>query len=337
MIHNLSEVLDGNFHAHQVYTDPDEGKSSLISTRKDKIKVYSSGKVNNYGKVLEKMEFYLPEIYEIVETEDKALISNSNRKDAMSWYIDMDHVFTLKSVLPIVSAYAITDKDLDSNIWISKPSHPHIGSGQHIEVGTKTKLMKRKPVFFRKEKLQWVLQPLLTNVLLWSGHHKFDIRTYAVIYNVGDIFKAACYKVGICRRCVNVHDPIKDPMSAISNISVQHKIHGYDSEFHMPMIYDDINVGCNMLTDILSKTTLKRDPRKKTQFLIIGMDILFLADGTPKLIEVNTDPYIEIQSCVTNNEKMASEGFILGAFGYILPSLLKGTGIRKMKDWDFCN
>lgn len=341
MIHLLSQVIERNFHGHQILLEPDNGKST-----KKKIKVYSSGRANNFGKVLEKLDYYLPKIYTIIDgsgpnSEDKAMISNSNRKDIMCWYIDMDHKFTLKENLPLVSKYAITSKDHHggrNSLWISKPSHPYIGSGKYIIIGSKKKVESRPDVIHDGEPLKWVVQPLLTNVILWFDRFKFDIRTYAIVYNIEDNFYGACYRMGICRRSIKDHNPTKNPTSAITNISIQEKIPGYDAEFHMPMIYDDLKIGCNILEELIKNSGLRRDHRKKLQFYILGMDILFLDDGTPKLIEVNTDPYFEVKDDVKaeNNEKMVSTGFILGAFGHILPNLLEGKNIRELDDWDFC-
>lgn len=331
MIHRISDILDHNFYGHQICTECDY--PNPISP---KITVYSSGSLYHYGYVLEKIEDYVPTIYKVINNEAKAKISDSNRKDLMCWYIDMDIDFTLKENLPDISSYAITNKDLKgSRLWISKPSHHHVGSGKYIMIGSKKKLMDRPEVIYRKKPLNWVLQPLLTNVLLWFDHFKFDIRTFAIVYNVGDKFHGACYRLGICRRAVNAHDPRKDPMSSITNVSVQEKIHGYDYEFNMPMIYDDMKVSYNILKELINNSGLKRDSRKHTQFLILGMDILFLDDGTAKLIEVNQDAYLEICDNINNGEHRSSEGFIKGAFGHILPALLNNEKIKKLKDWDF--
>ena len=330
MIHSLNEIVNHDvYHAHTF----DRELSCLNSHGKSKVKYFFTGKMNNHANIFSILEEYLSEIYEEVDCEDKADISNSNNT-SIGWYIDMDIYFILKENIPFVSSYAITAKDYKRrDLWISKPSHLYVGSGKFIEIGPKYKLEKRAAKMYLGKPITWILQPLISDLKLWHNKHKFDLRTYAVIYNVKDIFKAACYKIGIARRCVNEYNPRVDPLSAISNISIQEKIHGFDAEFNVPLIYDDVHMTKDILQDVLRNVTFTRDHRKKVQFLILGLDILIMKDGSFKLIEINSDPYFETVD--ENNEKIASMGFVMGAFGHILPTLLNGKNIYKLKDWDF--
>lgn len=333
MIHSLKDIVENDiYHGHSFSRDL-KPKDHRDIPNYPKVKYFYSGKINNYGNVFKILGEYLSDIYQEVDCEENSVISNSNNT-SIGWYIDMDIYFILKENIPLVSSYAITSKDYKrGDLWISKPSHPYVGSGKFIEIGPKYKIEKREAKIYLGKPITWVLQPLLNDVKLFNEKYKFDLRTYAVIYNFKDTFKAASYKIGIARRCVNIYNPRVDPLSAISNISIQEKIHGYDAEFNLPLIYDDVNMTKDILNDVLSNVNLKRDYRKKIQFLILGLDILIMKDGSFKLIEINADPYFETVD--ENNEKIASMGFIDGAFGKILPSLLNGKNVNKMKDWEF--
>lgn len=297
----------------------------------DRIPYYYNGRPNNNGTIFQILESFLGGLYIRVEKQEYSIITNTNQ-GSIVWYIDMEFPFIIKENLPKLSKFAITDSDFKpGDLWISKPSHPHLGSGKWIEIGSKKQLSKRRPFTLNNISGNWVLQPLLSNLILWDNYFKFDIRTYAVVYNIEDNFYGICYRYGVGRKCVNVYNPKKDPNSAITNISVQDKIPGYDPKIHLPLIYDDIGVSAKILKELIETSGLKRDPRKDIQFLILGLDIIFLDDGSPKLIEVNANPYLNTN--IDNNEKIAILGFICGAFGHLLPSLIKKTKCKLGEDW----
>lgn len=325
MIHPISKLITRNFKGNRLKVSKDEDTPDYDVT------VFSSGTKTNYGTLLIALPSLIPSMYTRVDDDVLADITNNNRGELV-WYIDGSDEFTIKGNLPKVSKFAITESENESSLYISKPSHAHIGSGKFIMIGHKEDLMKRPPQHFRKEKLEWVVQPLLTDILLWKNQFKFDLRLYSVIYNIEDKFYAACYRTGIGRVCVNIHDPVKDPSSAITNISIQEKIPGYDHRVHMPLIYDDIGLNAIMMKDLLEKSTLTRDPEKEIHILILGLDIIFGGDGRPYLIEVNKDPALEWKK--DNNEAIASKGFILGVFGYLIPALTRWQNVTELDGWD---
>jgi hypothetical protein len=343
MYHYLEHISRDIYHAHIPCLQPCEiiedlsqeniGSEDILP----KIKYYYTGRTTNYGKLFNKLDELFPKIYLKTDREELSDVSNTNR--LIGWYIDMDLDILLKENLSKKSFYAITDKDYSKgDLWISKPSHPYIGSGKMIIIGTKNSLKNRKRQSYKGIPIHWVLQPLVSNIKLWHDEFKFDFRMYAVIFSQvpkEPKVRAAVYNVGICRRAVNPYNPKVDPNSALTNISIQEKIYGFDSEFNIPLVYDNIRMTEEIVRDLMGNLIMTQDPNKKVQFLILGLDILMMKDGSYRLIEVNKDPYFELD--VSNNENIASMGFITGAFGHILPSLLRGKPVKELKDWRFVN
>lgn len=345
MIHPTSVFLDSSlstkdkFHGRKIDIEEcefvDSSKSSCFESRQ-KLKVFSTNTNNNYGPLLSILPRFIPNLYESVTNINDSDICNKNTGQ-VGWYIDGMERFILKENLVYSSKYSIKllNEDSKESLYISKPSHLYVGSGKYILIGNKDQVKKRKQEKYNGEILKWVVQPLLTDIILWHGRYKFDLRLYATIFSYKNSFYAACYKIGIGRVCVNVHDPVNDPLSAITNISVQEKVSGYDSEFHLPLIYDDKEIGKSIIADLLQNVSLSLDSRKKVQILILGLDVIFMKDGSYKLIEVNHNPTLEYRDGVNNNEKTASAGFIMGLYGKIIPNILNGIEPEEMEDWDY--
>lgn len=337
MIHPVSIFTDLSLltinRFHGLYIDISEDDGLQI---KDKIKVFSNNAPNNYGPLLTILPKLLPNVYESARDISSSDVCNKNT-GLIGWYIDGMENFILKENLFKSSKYSISDKDIikPDQLYISKPSHLYVGSGKYILIGTKEEVIKRPSEEFKGEKLKWIVQPLLTNVMLWHDRYKFDLRLFATIFTYDSGFYAACYKIGIGRCAVNMHNPKEDPLSAITNISIQEKIAGYDAEFHLPLVYDDKHIGKTLIADILHNVKLTLDCRKKSQILILGLDVIFLDDGSFKLIEVNHNPSLEYRPEINNNEKTASLGFILGLYGHIIPSILRNQSPIESEDWDY--
>lgn len=338
MIHPTSLFLDlskpviERFHGVHIDIFDDNGLKS-----EKKLKVFSTNTANNYGTLLTILPKILPDVYESTKNIDSADVCNKNT-GLIGWYIDGMENFILKENLHFSSNYSIksvSERDNPDQLYISKPSHLYVGSGKYIMIGTKEEVTKRPSEEFKGEKLKWIVQPLLTNIMLWHDRYKFDLRLFATVFTYDSHFYAACYKIGIGRCCVNPHNPKKDPLSAITNISVQERIPGYDAEFHLPLIYDDKQIGKTLMTDLLYNVKLIIDSRKKSQILILGLDVIILEDGSFRLIEVNHGPALEYRSEVNNNEKTASLGFILGLYGHIIPSILRNKCPEESEDWDY--
>lgn len=348
MIHPLSLVSNSSlpvierFHGMHIDIDEDDG-IKLSDTPSGKLKVFSTNAVNNYGPLLNMLPSILPDVYIKTDDINKSDVCNKNT-GLIGWYIDGMEEFILKENLVRSSRYSIMNIDSVKNpgkdprkdqLYISKPSHLYVGSGKYILIGTKKEVLSRRKEEFKGETLKWIVQPLLTNVMLWHDRYKFDLRLFATIFTYDNGFYAACYKIGVGRCCVNPHDPKRDPLSAITNISVQEKISGYDAEFHLPLVYDDKHIGKIIIGDILHNVKLTLDPRKKCQILILGLDVILLDDGSFRLIEVNHNPSLEYRPEINNNEKIASMGFILGLYGHIIPLILRDKPPVDSDDWDF--
>lgn len=320
----LSRVLSDNFRGIRVDTlidDPEPRHKPLIFK--------SSGKMTHYGQsVFRQLEVMFPRVWRQAKGKQDADLDNTNRnKSQIVWYLDGSDRITLKHLLPEVSTYAIKNSEsLESaQLWIQKPSHAYIGSGRFISISDNYRqLVESRPKEYQiSEGLSfpienWVIQPLV-EPKLWQGDRKFDCRFYGVIFNTGLKVYAMAYKYGIARICVNPYNPLEDYKSAITNISVQETIEGFSEESNVPLILDDLNVTGILLREIVHNSFLNVD-RTKTHILILGFDVMFSPDGTPKLIEVNHEPHIELFR--DNPEKFCTTGVVSYVFGQLIPALI---------------
>lgn len=367
-MYNLSDVLSGRFA-----NIPSAIPSESPEWRGRKLKYLTNGKMNNYGKtVFPYLSKLFPEVWAGIGSAAKtpADLVNTNQ-GKIGWYIDgMDGFIVKANLTSETSKYAISMKDsnVENNLWILKPSHPFVGSGQLIKISddldelldpesrpTQVELETGLRVTLDPNR-NWVVQPLIPNPVLWRGRLKFDCRFYAVIFREPAFwkrpseihFRGAVLKLGVARLAVSRYDPVKDPLSAITNISVQSRFPEYGPDKHMKLLYDDYGtyhkpggVVRDILVDLLDKTELVPDLSKTAQVLILGLDVMFAGDRNrikPKLIEVNHQPYIGILD--EGAEGICSREFVRGVFGMVIPRLLASSepvnwSTLDMPNWDW--
>ncbi len=342
MYHLISDMVDfcekkachSIFKGHKLLFSDDEGLKNL----RKKIFIKTNNKKNNFGIVVSQLPNIFPKLYTWLESETDKILTNDNRQPLFVWYIDGHECFTNKKLLPNFSSFAISEfEEETSKLWISKPSHPYVGSGKLIKIGTKESLKSRGVEILGKNTIDtWVLQPLRENLLFWDGKKKFDIRFHVLIYSNKGKINCLINKYGYGRKCVNIYDPINDVSSAITNISFQEKIPGYDVKVSAPIIYDDIGMVKEIMEDLFKniKGKLSLDKKKDYQLLPLGLDVMISDKGKPILIEINEDPYLSVDE--QNNIGIVMSATILGLFGYLIPSLSHGKDIKitDIPDWE---
>lgn len=316
--------------------------------RAELLRCHSNGKANNYGRsVFPALPRLLPRVW--MASREQPDLVNTNQ-GAIGWYIDGAEGFTLKSNLSTLgaSSYAIRSASTDTEtrpgrLWILKPSHPHVGSGDLIRISQSRDELLSLDARVRPRRLgaveldperDWVVQPLVTDLLLWSGGRKFDCRFYAaIIRTISGTIEARVLRYGVARVTVGRHDPVRDPRTAITNISVQSHLADYDPREHMPLVYDDCEIVRRIVQDLIARADLSPDWRKDAQVLIIGLDVMFDARCAPLLVEVNHQPHIELQA--DNAESICGARFVRGIFGGAIPDLLAADKIsRDWSGWD---
>ena len=302
----------------------------------------SNGKITHYGRtIFRHLNQLVPEVWMLAYQGSRVDLNNTNDLTVV-WRLDGMDDATLKHLLPTVAPsfaiQAVSKKDISTStnpeeqiLFIQKPSHKYIGSGKLINISSDLDaLLKARPRLYYVTPTtspfpidNWVVQPLLPT-LLWNDR-KFDCRFFSVIYTDGQTLHHVNFPYGIGRICVNRYDPLHDVTSAITNVSIQEKIAGYSPDLHMPLLKDDINLVDNIMKEIVDniiKNGRIKTMKNKLHVMILGLDILFLPNGTPKLIEVNHEPSLEITQ--SNNEMICSNELIRRVFGQIIPLFLLG-------------
>jgi|JI10StandDraft_1071094.scaffolds.fasta_scaffold75115_1 hypothetical protein len=325
-VYSLSHVLSGRF---------DFGYAPLIDAapaQASKLTYGTTGGQKRYGLTLFKtLDKILPQVWDFSRIPD---LDNSNsNKLRLGWYIDGYENFIQKHLLPIVSSYAITESPLSSSVqekpqlYIQKPSHPFIGSGKLITVSQDREALikarvKDYKIGGRNYSIEhWIIQPLI-QPLLWEGR-KFDCRFFGVVFSIGSKVYATSLDFGVARLCVNKYNPRDDPLTAITNISVQEKIPGYNSKDHLLLIRDDTNIVSKILEELIVNTELF--PTENYHLVVLGFDIMFSWDAKPLLIEVNHEPHLELT--VHNAEQYCSMQFVSHVFGELIPSMIRNQSV----------
>lgn len=332
----LSDVLAGRFDRMQKLLAP-----KMCTAGKARLTFTTNRRMNNYGSaIFPKLPQLLPGMWR--EVRNGGDLENTNR-GSIGWYIDGSERFTIKRLLAEGASQFAIFPNAAAALYILKPSHPYVGGGHGIRIFSRRSEAERD----RPETVQghgltredWVVQPLLTELKMWRlpgshGLHKFDCRFYAAIVFTGARARPVGFamRLGFARVAVAPHDPARDPLSAITNISVQERISGYDQRLHMPAIEDDCGVARDVLADLLARAELVRDGSKIGQVLILGLDIMFLDSGETVLIEVNHSPSIELSA--PNAETTCGQRFVCGLFGHVIPDVLAGADPTAPRGWD---
>lgn len=150
-------------------------------------------------------------------------------------------------------------------------------------------------------------------------NRKFDIRTYALTVTCNGNLQGYWYHDGYLRttcREYNTKNPEKNRLVHLTNDAVQKRSDDYGkfesgnklsyTEFQKYM--DSVNIKCDFLKEVLPKmkqlatdtikaVSRKMDPNKRqNSFEIFGYDFMIDEEMKPWLIEVNTNPCLELAS-----------------------------------------
>lgn len=327
-VYSLSHVLSNRFDFEYAPLIED------VPAQEHKLKYNTTGGQKRYGLTLFKtLDKILPQVWEFSKTSD---LDNSNSNSlGLGWYIDGYENFIQKHLLPSVSSYAINDHEMSPEkkpqLYIQKPSHPFIGSGKFITVSQDSEALikarvKDYKIGGRNYPIEhWIIQPLI-RPLLWDGR-KFDCRFFGVVFSIGAQVYATSLEFGVARLCVNKYNPREDPLTAITNISIQETLPGYNSKDHLLLIRDDSNVVNAILEELIVNT--KFSPTEKFHLVVLGFDIMFAWNGKPLLIEVNHEPHLELTA--SNAEQYCSMQFVSYIFGELIPAMVHNQDVCSTK------
>lgn len=230
-------------------------------------------------------------------------------------------------------------------MWFFKPNDGYIGSGNLITFGSYDTIMdaiKERPLTFTVGKADpftiadWVIQPQMISIphRNISRGHAWDCRHFAIVVQ-GPSPCVFTSELSAARVAVSKYDP-NNQETAITNISIQEKLSGYNSSTHL-VSYED-----KRLVDLI-KTVFERIPVcGKTSVEILGFDTIITEDG-PKLLEVNRSPFLSSANTVDAEGKLVFQVWnvlfqhaLLRALGStMVKSLPKGWVEFSLKEFEF--
>ncbi|EGR30082.1 tubulin-tyrosine ligase family protein, putative [Ichthyophthirius multifiliis] len=208
------------------------------------------------------------------------------------------------------------------NIWIIKPgevTNRGIGITVTNDLEQIQQILRKNEYYINGKPKTYIVQKYIDNPLLYQKR-KFDIRCYLLICVVKGNLKAYWYQDGYIRtsckefNCKN----LTNRMIHLTNDAVQKKCDDYGKyelgnklSYNEFQIYIDSNYPEQKFNfhqqvyqkmkqqalDCVKATFLKIDPlRREMSFEIFGLDYMISDDFKTWLIEVNTNPCLELSS-----------------------------------------
>jgi tubulin---tyrosine ligase len=216
-----------------------------------------------------------------------------------------------------VSAFNQIQKLGKNNMWIIKPGEG-TNRGNGIQVcNSMEQITKVLDSYYSEEERTYVVQKYIHNPLLYKSR-KFDIRCYGLITSIQGNIVSYFYKQGYLRTssvtfCTKDVDNrfIHLTNDAVQKYSTQYGNHEAGNKLSYAELQDYLSnnyPGKNFYEDILPRikelvrdtvlaTYTKLSPEKKMHaFEILGYDFLIDSDFHVWLIEVNTNPCLELSS-----------------------------------------
>ncbi|CAG9319171.1 unnamed protein product [Blepharisma stoltei] len=228
-------------------------------------------------------------------------------------FVKFEEIYNTK--ISAVSAETLT------NIWIVKPGE-NTNRGNGITVCSSLEQIKgiiRSSNPDKTNKRTFIIQKYVENPFL-VHKRKFDIRCYALITCFNGVVQGYYYNEGYLRtscKSFSINN-IEDPFTHLTNDAIQKQSEDYGKfESGNKMSYSDFQRYLdshpaenqkNFLLDVLPKmkeivkdtiqsVCLKIDPKKRAHtFEIFGYDFLLDSELKPWLLEVNTNPCLELSS-----------------------------------------
>ena len=203
------------------------------------------------------------------------------------------------------------------NIWIVKPGE-NTNRGFGIKVCSKIEeIIDAVNEFSEEYGRTFIVQKYIDSPLLYVGR-KFDIRCYALVTGFQGNIQAYFYRDGYVRTCAEKYNlkNVKNNFIHLTNDAIQKFAVGYGKfenanklSYAMLQEYlETVDKNINFFNDILPPikqivldtiiaTYEKLNPTKKIQcFEVLGYDFMIDSAYRPWLIEVNTNPCLELVS-----------------------------------------
>jgi len=212
----------------------------------------------------------------------------------------------------------------EPNLWIAKPSRGACGRGIRVFRHLKDIQPYAKNV---------VVQKYIHPPLLLHGKYKFDLRIYVLVTSLKPL-EAFIYTDGLVRTCsqpynIDMHD-LSNKFQHLTNTSVQKerqsgtavtklslkalwKIMRKDGVDCKSMWEGVIGIVLKSLLCVSLHPSIQHEPNA---FEIFGYDIMFDADYTPWLVEVNSSPALSCDGEVDDTVKL---GMLYDAIRIIKP------------------
>ncbi|EAS04250.2 tubulin-tyrosine ligase family protein (macronuclear) [Tetrahymena thermophila SB210] len=208
------------------------------------------------------------------------------------------------------------------NIWIIKPGEiTNRGTGITVlnEIDQITQLLAKNDLHPNGKPKTYIVQKYLDNPLLYNKR-KFDIRCYLLVTVIKGRMKAYWYQDGYIRTSCKEYNckSLTNKMIHLTNDAVQKKCEDYGKyEPGNKLSYNDLQRYLDqnhteqkinfqtviyprmrqLALDCIKSTFLKMDPqRREITFEVFGLDYMIDEEFKTWLIEVNTNPCLELSS-----------------------------------------
>ncbi|OMJ85917.1 hypothetical protein SteCoe_12694 [Stentor coeruleus] len=292
------------------------GSNSYVSLRSEKVnpetqrmhnKLENNECLSNKSELLSTMKKY----YSAIKSEiyDKIPITFNVSGENDPEYKDFIKVFNK------YDSYRGKKKSFQ-NLWIVKPGE-FTNRGQGITVCKN--LSEIIAILKPAESKSYILQKYIEKPLL-INKRKFDIRCYALVTSINGVIQGYFYLDGYLRTTSTEYTTkdIKNPFIHLTNDAIQkfsteygrfengNKLSYREFQRYLDSHYPE--KGINFLSNILPKirsiikdtliaSFLKIDPKKRLHSMeILGYDFMIDRKFRPWLIEVNTNPCLELAS-----------------------------------------
>ena len=270
---------------------------------KEKLKKFKPGTVKSitttkFSKIFNR-EFsrFLVNVYDFSQ-DDKTFCSvNQEGIHSLNFSnVDYNSYLNKKYILEIfngneyfLTSYFIKNKDdfkelkLDNKkIYFFKLTH---GAGSYnVGVAQGKKLMTN--LNRMSDKYPLIIQEGCENIRLNNGK-KEDERLLVLIIKKKEDIKYFFYNKSVVRQCIKKFNPneLKDEIYLTNN----YRNKGQCKKFIKDI---EINPVKKLLESIIPLIPINKTLKHHTELLLLGFDIIFTQDGTPKVIEINNDPIL---------------------------------------------